>query len=132
MSRAPRETAELLADEPPDRDRLDRAFRLLGDRRRCYLYVYLQFHPSNEVSVDHLVDRLVEWERALSATQPSRDDIAIALAHNHLPKLANAGVIDYDREDGRVHWRDGLAELEGIISVVSQAQYAAERISERG
>lgn len=127
MSRAPPRPAMLPADNSSDWDQLERAFRLLGNRRRCYLYVYLQFHPSNEISVDHLVDQLMDWEQALGATQVSRDDIAIALAHNHLPKLADAGVIDYNREDGRVHWQDGCSELEGIISVVSQAQYAAEQ-----
>lgn len=120
-------TAEQPAADRSERDRLDRVFRLLGDRRRCYLYVYLQFHPSNEVSVDHLVDQFMDWEQTLGATQVSRDDIVIALTHNHLPKLADAGVIDYDRETGSVVWQKQLSKLEGLISVVAQAQRAAEQ-----
>lgn len=126
MSRKPM-TAEQPVADPSEREHLDRVFRLLGDRRRCYLYVYLQFHPSNEVSVDHLVDQLMDWEQALGATHVSRDDIVIALTHNHLPKLADAGVIDYDRETGSIVWQKRLSKLEGLISVVAQAQRAAER-----
>lgn len=127
MSRAPPMTAEHSATDSPDRELLDRVFRLLRDRRRCYLYVYLQFHPSDEVSVNHLVEQIMAWEQTLGAPQVSRDDILIALTHNHLPKLADAGVIDYDREAGRVHWQKQLSQLEGLISTVTQAQRAAEQ-----
>lgn len=125
--------APTLADDPPSdlgRAELDRAFALLGHPQRLYLYVYLRCQPADEVSLDHLVSRLTRWERSLGATRTSRDDVTVALVHNHLPKLADAGVIDYDREADRVRWEGGVAGLEGIAAVVSDAQRAAER-SER-
>ncbi len=127
MTRAPILTAPPPAAEPPNQNHLDQVFRVLGNRRRCYLYIYLHFYPDNEVSVDHLITQLVEWEHSLGATQVTHDEIAIALVHNHLPALADVGAIDYDRETGSVYWRDSLAGLEGFISVVAQAQRAAEQ-----
>lgn len=54
------------------------------------------------VSVTELARELATWEARRSATDRTDDGtdaIEVALVHSHLPKMADAGIVEYD--DGR-------------------------------
>ncbi|WP_256392473.1 DUF7504 family protein [Natronoarchaeum rubrum] len=101
--------------ERPSVDRpLDDVFELLAnERRRRTLYALAQTDVLS-VSIDRLADEVVERERAGGAVSgPLHNrEVTIALAHNHLPRLADAGLVAYDHESGAVTKRefgDGFA-----------------------
>ena len=77
---------------------LNTTFELLSNARRRYLLYYLVTMDGSVVDVDATVDAVATTEAAGSETdaQPTREDIEIALQHRHLPRLAKAGIVDYD------------------------------------
>lgn len=73
---------------------------LLANRRRRYALYYLDEVETTVVTLDELTDQLVEWEHEWDGYEDSmdthRESVRIALHHNHLPRLADAALIDYD------------------------------------
>ncbi|MFC6763766.1 DUF7344 domain-containing protein [Natrinema soli] len=62
-------------------------------------------------SVGDVTTHLVDRERNRTGDRPDRDRIEIALSHVHLPKLAEAGIVEYDvRSRGIRYRRDGCLE----------------------
>lgn len=81
-------------------------FEVLANPVRRRLLAVL-FEESGETDLDVLIGRLgphvpgiESGGTDLSGTERSR--IQIALQHNHLPKLADAGIVEYDYEDWTV------------------------------
>jgi hypothetical protein len=93
----------------------DVVFDLLSDRRRRELLYCLQaLDPGESATVAELLDRLVESERQERARESPdlRGRVDVTLRHQHLPRLANAGVVDYgdDAVVVRENW-GGLLEF---------------------
>lgn len=82
---------------------VDEAFRLLADgARRTVLHV---LRERESTSIDELADVVAGRRAAETGTfvPPSqRGRFRIELDHVHLPMLADHGVLNYDRETGRV------------------------------
>lgn len=107
---------------------LDTIFFLLSDQRRRYALYCLHRLPGNVIELDELVQYVRAME-TYSRSKPSDIDVtsdtdssadsdrdsdggdadenhkvAVALLHSHLPKLANAGVIEYDARSGAIRY----------------------------
>lgn len=94
-------------------DRLDTAFDVLHDARRRYLLYHLVSIEEDVVELEAAADAVFDYETEDSGTdRSSREDVAIALHHNHLPRLAKTRILDYDRRQGtiRVTGDDELEE----------------------
>lgn len=88
-------------DTPRD---IDSLFACLANHRRRLLLEGLS-ERSGPVVVEELVQHIVEREDEATADTGGNDqlsEITIALFHNHLPKLQEAGVIDVDHETNTV------------------------------
>ncbi len=90
----------------PDEE-LSPIFDLLSDRRRLRLIAHLSCRSGEPVGLDALVD-------VVAAAEPTadRERVAISLAHVHLPKLEQAGLIEYDSARSEVHWLGSPVEIE--------------------
>jgi hypothetical protein len=55
----------------------------------------------------------------LSPSNAGNDDIDLLLAHNHLPKLADAGFVDWDPETRTVSRGPAFAEIEPALRVLA-------------
>lgn len=72
-------------------------FKLLSDDRRRRVLHYLVENPVREI--DDLVDQIAEWGGdGRSSSEIYRENIVRSLRHVHLPKLKEAGIIDYDTD----------------------------------
>lgn len=99
-----RQTPQSLDGNPIDHDAdgdlpgPDVLFDALANATRRHVLYYL--FAEREATVHDIADVLVGWR--LSATTvvdaQSHERIVLSLCHVHLPKLADAGLIDYDRE----------------------------------
>jgi len=89
---------------------LDTAFALLArERRRTVLHCLGA--SDGPLSLSELADRVAEREAADSTPEGLEREIAISLSQVHLPKLADAGVVKYERDTQRVEYRgDPLVE----------------------
>ena len=92
----------------PTRPSLDTVFELLADRRRRYVLYCLAAAGENRVlTVEDVVDRVTEWEREWDDDRDSeradrRERVRIDLHHDHIPRLADAGLVDYDARTGTI------------------------------
>jgi hypothetical protein len=76
--------SESAAMTPP----IDTVFELLADDDRRLICLYLMRAAGAVVTLDEIADAL--------ADEGERERFAIDLHHRHLPKLAAAGLIEYD------------------------------------
>ncbi|QLH84386.1 DUF7344 domain-containing protein [Halosimplex pelagicum] len=81
-----------------DEDELDTAFELLADRRRRAVVEFLRAAPRGALDLPALVDAVA------TECQEDPDALASSLHHRHLPKLDDAGVVEFDREEGVVSY----------------------------
>lgn len=81
---------------------LDALAALLGNARRRFVLRYLQLRDA-PVPIEELAEAVARWEcDDLDEVTPHRKDcIRASLHHVHLPKLADAGLVRYDRAGDR-------------------------------
>lgn len=72
----------------------DEALKLLSDETRREVLLRLLESEADSTSIDELVESL--------ADPSEKSSVAIGLHHVHLPKLAEAEVIDFEPETGEV------------------------------
>ena len=96
---------------------LDTRLQLVSDRQRRCILQHVRDKPTEPVPFDELVDAVSRAMAADDATTPDAERIAIQLSHNHLPKFAEHGVIDYDRDDRTVRYRPD-ERLESLLDSV--------------
>jgi DNA-binding transcriptional ArsR family regulator len=85
-------------------------------RRRDVLYALSE---SSVTDVESLATAIVAREADLPRERIDVDDresVLIDLYHNHLPKLADQRVIEYDDRSGAVRWTAPSDELESLLA----------------
>jgi len=89
--------------EIPDSLPLDDRLSLLSSRHRRYLLYGLSQYTT-PVSLAVLTDTITEIEHGNPAEQYRDERLRIytALYHNHLPRLVDAGVVEYNQSDDTV------------------------------
>lgn len=99
--------------EPGEKARIaeEDRHRILADETRRTVTAILRT-TSTPIALDNLATRVVDRneELALQGTDHT-DHVAIGLHHNHLPLLADVGIISYDPETKYV---DTCANLETL------------------
>jgi DNA-binding transcriptional ArsR family regulator len=95
---------------------VDDVFTALAAMRRREVVYELGQRPEGVATVDELVDRLLAREEDTLAEPPvnHRERVTAALLHNHLPRLDELGVVEFDRRSGTVRFRGDAAVEEWI------------------
>jgi hypothetical protein len=90
---------------------LDGCLETVSDRSRRDIIRVLQSDTGGETTLERLAERFADEEGG-------RVQAAIALHHQHLPKLAATGVVDYDSDSGTVRYRpnEGVETLLDVLS----------------
>ena len=91
-------------DELEHETSLDQLFGVLADDQRRHLLTYLFERDADVASFDDLTEYIVVQD-ADSVADLDTDDVAISLYHKHLPRLAAAGLIEYDMQSRTVRYR---------------------------
>lgn len=104
---------EGVSEEDIERLSLDVIFEILHVSRRRDVLSYLEKHGGN-ASLDQLAEFIAakengieEWE--LSSSQRKR--VYIGLYQCHLPKMNDAGIIDYNQPRGSIELKPAAAQL---------------------
>lgn len=77
---------------------LDSLFGVLADRRRRRLLAYLAGTDDGVATVSELADHV-----AADDADPER--VTVSLHHAHLPRLEDAGIVEYDARSETVRYR---------------------------
>lgn len=90
-----------------DEQLLTETFELLTHPYRRYV-LYCLANDSSEVGIGTLAAKIATWEGAKMGTDQRTTDtnIRTALRHNHIPKLAEAGIITVDATTNTIELRD--------------------------
>lgn len=95
---------------------VDTVFTLLSNEMRRLLCHYFLARDSPTATVDDLVTHLLEYD--LSGAARDRQHLRTELLHRHLPKLADAAVIDYDERTETVRYH-GHPLLKQVLRTVA-------------
>lgn len=82
----------------------DLVFDLLSSPRRRFILHYLR-SESDSIALTALADEVAAWEYESpidELTDQERKRAYVSLYQTHIPKLADAGIIDYDADSGVV------------------------------
>lgn len=102
----------------------DRIYEVLAHERRRYL-CYLLCDRS-EIHLDEAVASIGEWESDdQSPDERRREHIRLALLHNHIPKLRERDVVEFDSHSRTLVTDDAEAVLTAL-QAVGQALYPAD------
>ena len=83
---------------------IDTILELLAHKHRRDLLGYLYDGPAGEPTLDELAEHVIEREMSVRNERPSREAVELQLRHIHVPKLAEAGLLEYDGHDQRVRY----------------------------
>jgi len=82
----------------------DRVFDILSSPRRRYVLYFLRTEES-PIQLTDLAEHVAAWENDTTVEELSsqqRKRVYVSLYQTHLPKLAEAGLVEYDDESGEV------------------------------
>ncbi|QLG61526.1 DUF7344 domain-containing protein [Halorarum salinum] len=102
----------------------DELFDALADRRRRDVLDLLRTH-GGPMSLADLADEIAVREDETPITEVTPGDatrVYMSLYHTHVPKLADAGFLEYDRARDAVAPTDGASELDPILDAVEDAE----------
>lgn len=92
----------------------DILFKAMANQRAYYTLSYLSSVSVDVLELEDLADGVAEWEVEAGMAddiEERRRRVAIDLHHNHLPKLAEAAIVDYDPRSKTVkNWGDDRVE----------------------
>lgn len=83
---------------------LEESFELLKNQRRRSVVWYLE-HGDGHTTLGELAEQLAAWEAGKpvgDVTADERERLYVSLYQYHLPKLADAGVLEFDPDRGTV------------------------------
>lgn len=100
----PDEITETTDSSTPDQLSKDEIFDLLKNRRRRQILAYLS-ETDETATLSELAEQIAAWEndieiRELNSAQRKR--VYVALYQTHLPKMDDAGVIEYNQDRGLI------------------------------
>jgi hypothetical protein len=127
VTSAPEQSQQAATDHPLSRDDV---FHLLQNARRRGVVRYLSEQSDDDESVYEMgaiAEQVAAWENdkpLAQLTSAERQRVYISLYQNHLPKLDEAGVIEYNQSRGFVEPRPRLKQLENYVAVYTEASSA--------
>lgn len=94
-----RPSSDLEEDRDYDLVEMDQVFGILRNQRRRYILKYLSL-TEGSVTAHDLVEQIAAWERGKETAQitpKTRTHVYVDLCQCHLPKMADASAISYDK-----------------------------------
>ena len=97
-------------------------FDVLGNQRRRYIICYVAVE-AEPVPWRELAEQIAAWEDDTTREQvpgSKYQSVYNSLYQSHLPRLASAGLVEYDQSENLVYATDRLAEVESVVSSTDQ------------
>lgn len=93
----------------------NRAFDILSNARRRFILSYLS-KVDGPVELRELADEVARWETGSDTlSRKERKRVYVSLYQTHIPRLHDAGVIDYDSESGLVQLVDRARDIDRYV-----------------
>ncbi len=115
------------AGDVPPRLAEDQFYRALASRHRRHVLSYLL--EAKEGTAEELATVLSGRKATTTGTMQTpadRSELLLELEHNHLPRLVDAGLIDYESHTGSVRLEPLHPRVEDIIRQSVEAELSAD------
>ncbi|WP_254824348.1 DUF7344 domain-containing protein [Haloglomus halophilum] len=106
-------------------------FEVLSNERRRYVLHHLKA-TRERVSVRELSEQVAAWENGIevaAVTPKERKRVYTALHQTHLPKMAEVGVIDYDRDRGTLELTAAIEAFDIYLEIVPERELSWSELS---
>ncbi len=101
---------------------LDAVFTLLANpRRRLLLSHFLESDYGNVETLSRHIAAREQDAHPRAVSEDDRTEVAVSLVHDHLPRLADHDVVDYDARSGDVVTAAGFGEVQPFVEQVYPA-----------
>ncbi len=100
-------------------------YKMLANQRRRYTIHYLK-EQDGTVPLGLLAEQVSAWEHDTSLdqiTSNQRKAVYTALQQRHLPKLDDAGIVNFDKRAGTVEATDSLQTIDIYAEVVEEGEF---------
>jgi hypothetical protein len=102
-----------------ERGDIDDAFQVLANPHRRAIVSSLLDQEAGTFEDELVDDVLREGTSPVDGPAKTRSHVAVKLHHVHLPKLADLGLIEWNRDQQFVEPMDSLSALEPLLDVAS-------------
>jgi DNA-binding transcriptional ArsR family regulator len=95
----------------------DTAYELLSNKRRRFVISRLR-RAEGAVSIDELAEGLAAWENEIPESELTDTQIKrlyVSLYQIHVPKLEEAELVTYDKEEGQVRLTSAVSALDSYL-----------------
>lgn len=104
-------------------ERLGEIFEAMTDQRRRYVLYFLQ--EEEVADIETLAEHVAAWEQDITVEAVSEDEVTnvqIDLFHTHLPKLQDAGLVEYDRRSRTARYRLPSALINKLLQLAARIE----------
>ena len=98
----------------------DTILELLANRRRRYL-LYALRGQEEPIELSTLAEQVAGWEHDVPPDEVAKNEyksVYVSSVQCHVPKLADAGVVDHDEDNHTVVLADAFEQLEPYLRIV--------------
>lgn len=100
----------------------DVVFEVLSNPRRRYILYHLRT-TGETVQLTDLAEEVAAWEndsKPSEITEQERKRVYVSLYQTHIPKLAEVGLVEYDKDSGRIALAERAMEMDKYLTVDDQ------------
>lgn len=106
---------------------IDDVYPALATRRRRYLLYCLHVY-ANPVTLADAAERITRWERDDPADEllDARLQVYMSLYHDHVPELADAGLVAYSQEEDMVELTDRATRIREALERTAERDLGSD------
>lgn len=96
-------------------------FEVLANQRRRFAVHLLKREEDDSVAIGDMADQIAAWENGIDKaeiTGTERKRVYTALQQSHLPKMDEAGVVEFNKDRGTVEPTSALTNVDLYMDVV--------------